>query len=699
MTVPPSADERVVRGACPHDCPDGCAWLVTVRDGVAVKLAGDPDHPITRGGLCAKVNPYLERVYSPDRVLHPLRRVGPKGSGRFERVSWDAALDGIAARLTEVVERHGPTAVLPYSYLGTMGFVQGSSLDRRFFARLGATRLVREICAGTGGAGVASVLGTATGMLPEDVAASRLVVIWGANPVVTNLHLWPLVRQAREQGAQVVVIDPARTRTAAAADWHVRPRPGSDGALALGMMRLIVDEGLHDADYVARHADGFDALRRRLADWPLARAAAETGLAEEEIARLARAYATTKPAAIRLLVGMEHRANGAAVYAAVAMLPALVGAWRQHGGGVAFLTFGLAATALNSGGVMMPEVEDLAIREVNMVQIGRALTDPAMDPPIAALVVYDSNPAVIAPNQRLVLEGLRREDLFTVVHEQFLTDTARHADYVLPATTQVEHLDLLASWGHTCVALNRPAIAPLGEAVPNTEFFRRLAARLGFDEPWLHESDEAIVRTALRSDHPWLAGITWESLCETGWAPLAIPRPWLPFADGGFPTASGRCDLDSPLLAGLDAPNPAAGDLPLSLLTPRSAVHFLNSGYANLPRHRKAEGEPRLDIHPDDAAARGIEDGAPVRVFNERGALHLPARVSDRMPPGVVAVPHGWWACQSADGLSANALTPDGLSDAGGGGDFADARVEVALAVDPERDGGRREVVTAETAD
>ncbi|MQA83587.1 MAG: molybdopterin-dependent oxidoreductase [Streptosporangiales bacterium] len=682
----------VVRGACPHDCPDTCAWTVRVADGRATELAGEADHPFTRGGLCAKVNHYLERVYSPERVLHPMRRAGPTGSGAFEQVSWEEALDDVASRLRDIISEYGTEAVLPYSYAGTQGLIQSSSLDRRFFARLGATRLVRNICGSAGASGVAATLGTPVGMLPEDVAHSRFIILWGTNTVVTNLHLWPFVRQARDSGATVVVVDPVRTRTATQADWHVQPRPGTDAALALGMMQVIVAERLHDADYVARHTVGFDELRERLDDYPPERAAELCGVPADEIVRLARAYATARPTAIRTLIGMEHHANGAMALRTIACLPALVGAWRHLGGGLLHLTAQLFNSALDRSAVEMPELQDSSARKINMVQLGRALTDPALSPPIRALIVYNSNPATIAPNQNLVLAGLRREDLLTVVLEQFLTDTARHADYVFPATTQLEHLDLHWSWGHTYLTLNRPAIAPVGEAVPNTEFFRRLAPRLGLDEPYLRASDEELVRAALDSDHPYLRDASYERLHEEGWAPLNLPRPWLPFADGGFPTPSGKCEFVSGRMraAGLD-PLPAhvpvresraadperAARYPLSLISAKSALHFLNSSYANMPRHLRAEREPILLLHPDDAAGRGVATGDTVRVYNDRGAVTLPARVEDGVRPGVVAMPFGWWSSLTPDGSSANALTSDGLSDLGGGGDWHDTLVEV----------------------
>jgi anaerobic selenocysteine-containing dehydrogenase len=669
----------VVKGGCPHDCPDSCAWEVTVEDGRAVKLAGSSEMPFTRGGLCAKVNNYLDRVYSPDRLLHPLRRTGPKGSGEFEQVPWPEALAEISARLKAIVAEHGGEAVLPYDFAGNMGVIQRISLGRRFFGRLGASRLLRTICGSTANAGVEASIGTSTGMLPQDITRSRFIVLWGTNTVVTNLHLWPLIRQAREAGATVVAIDPIRTRTAESCDWHVQPLPGTDAALALGMMHVIVAEGLHDADYVERHVLGFDQLKDRLEDYPPERAAQLAGLETEEVVRLARAYATAKPAAIRTLVGPEKHANGGMILRTIACLPALVGAWRQRGGGLLHWTRSLHDQALDLRALYMPELETKT-RKVNMVQIGRALTE--LEPPVKALFVFDANPAVIAPNQNLVMQGLARDDLLTVVHDLYLTDTARCADFVLPAASFVEQLDLLHPWGHDYVVLNRPAIAPQGEAVTNNELFRRLSAAMGFDEPAFTASDEELVRLALGSGHRYLEGVSYERLLEQGWARLNLPEEWLPFADGGFPTPSGKCEFYSEGLAslGLDplpAHVPAAADgFPLVLVSGKYRLHFLNSSYANMPRHLKAEGEPILEMHPVDADLRGIEDGDMVRAHNQRGSVQVRVHVGDRVRPGVVALPHGWW--RSLGGVSANALTSDGLADLGGGGDFYGTRVEIS---------------------
>ncbi len=660
--------------------------MVTVHDGRAVELRGDPDHPFTRGGLCAKVNHFLEdRTYNPARVLHPLKRVGPKGSGEFVRTTWDEALDGIAGRLRRIIGAHGGEAVLPYSYMGTQGLLQSDAMSDPFFARLGSTRLVRSVCGAAGLAGEAITMGEGPWMLPEELAHARFIVLWGTNTVSTNLHLWPFIREAKQAGATVVVVDPLKTRTAQAADRHVRPLPGTDAALALGMMHVIVAEGLHDEDYLERHTIGFDRLKGRLEEYPPDRTAAITGLPSEEIGWLARSYATTRPAAIRMLVGMEHHARGAMAFRAISCLPAIVGAWRDRGGGLAHMTFHLFEELDWSCGVQA--VSGGSTRSVNMVQIGRALT--SLDPPIRALLVYNANPAAIAPNQNLVLEGLRRADLFTVSIEHFLTDTALYADYVLPATTQVEHRDVMWSWGHTYLSLNEPAIEAVGEALPNTEIFRRLAIHMGFDDPGFRMSDEEMVEATLAP----IGTERVHQLRERGWirmdtdAALAVP-----FAEGGFRTPTGKLELYSERLEamGMDplpTSEPAAespsGDaelaarFPLALLTAKGAHHFLNSSYGGVERHVKAEKSPVVDVHPDDAVQRGIADGDTVRVFNDRGELALPARVGDRVPPGVVSVPSGWWASRSPNGRAANALTPDGLSDLGGGGNFHSALVQV----------------------
>ena len=678
------AAARDVRGACPHDCPDTCAWTVNVQDGRATALTADPDHPFTSGGLCTKVNRFLDdRVYHPDRLLRPLRRSGPKGSGTFTPVSWDEALDGIANRLRELISEFGAEAVMPYSYLGTQGLVQGSAVSDPFFARMGATELIRAVCGNAGLAGSELTMGGGVGLLPEELEQSKFIILWGTNTLSTNLHLWPFIRKARDHGATVVVVDPLETRTAKAADWHVRPLPGTDAALALGMMNVIVTDDLVDHEFVDKHTVGFVQLRERLADYAPDRVAELTGLSADEVVRLARAYATTRPAAIRLLVGLEHHQFGAETYRAIACLPGLIGAWTERGGGLCHMTFQLFDELDWSCGV---GVAASSPRRVNMVQVGRALT--ALDPPIRALVVYNSNPAAIAPEQNLVLQGLAREDLFTVVVDHVMTDTARHADYVLPATTQVEHRDVLWSWAQTYLTWNEPAIDPVGEALPNAEIFRRLGRRLGYDDVAFTSSDSVLADNAIAP----LGAERCAELKTRGWIRMDSERHVLPYATGRFGTPSGKVEFFSktemdagrdPLPAYRPAQEGPHGDpeklaaYPLLLMSAKGAHHFLNSGYVHVDRAVRAERGQFVDINVDDATARNVADGSEVRIFNDRGSLSLPARVGTRVRSGVVSVPSGWWASASPSGRSVNALTADGLSDLGGGGDFHDTLVQV----------------------
>ncbi|WP_084100710.1 molybdopterin-dependent oxidoreductase [Demequina sp. NBRC 110051] len=666
-----------VKGACPHDCPDTCAWQVTAQGGRATAITASREHPITRGTLCGKVNHFLDRVYTDERLLYPLRRTGPKGSGEFERVTWETALSEISQGLRERVEQHGGETVLPFNYMGAQGLLQGQVSGSRFFRALGATELIRSVCAGTGSAGVAQAIGTNTGIMPEEIRHARFIVLWGTNTIVTNVHLWPLIREAKEQGATVVVIDPATTRTAKAADWHVQPLPGTDTVLAMAMMHVIMRDGLHDADYLDNHASGVTDFVAALDDYSPARAADVCGVSAEEIERLAHAYAAAGPACIRLLVGMEHRALGAETYRTIAYLPVVTGAWRHRGGGLLYLTAGPHWEAMNAGPLWGDDLGAGPVRTVNMIQIGRALTDAAMSPPVTALMVYGANPAVTMPNQALTLEGLARDDLFTVVQEQFMTDTARYADYVLPATTQVEHLDLLWSWGHDYIALNQPAIEPVGEAVSTTELLRSLARAMGMGHPALFLTDDEMLDIALDSDVLRRQRITRERLEKEGWARLETAAGSTPFASGGFPTDDGRCALVAPQPQHPLDRTDRDDAWPLHLITAKGSLHFLNSSYAHVPWHRHAEKDLTVAIHPDDAASRAIVDGAAVEVVNERGSVAALASLGG-VRRGVVALPSGW--PRDSGGASVNVLTPDGLSDAGGGGDFHDAWVEVRSA-------------------
>jgi anaerobic selenocysteine-containing dehydrogenase len=665
---------------------------VDVEGDRAVAVGGDPDHRFTQGFLCVKVSRYLERVYSPERILHPMRRVGRKGEGRFERVSWDEALDTIASRLRAVIAEHGPQAIMPYSYAGNMGLLGYGSMDRRFFHALGASLLDRTICSTAGGHGFKATVGKATGLDPEAIVHARLVVAWGANIVSSNVHLWPFVEEARRRGARLVTVDPFRSKTAEKSDLHIAPLPGTDAALALGMMHVIFRDGLEDRDYIERHAVGYEGLRERAGLWTPQRTAATTGLEASAIEAFAREYATTRPSAIRMNYGLNRHAGGGMAVRTIACLPAVVGAWRHAGGGVLLSTSG--SFPVDSDALERPDLVPPGTRTLNMSRLGRILADADLAPPVKALFVYNSNPAAVAPEQESVRGGLAREDLFTVVHELFPTDTVDFADVVLPATTTLEHYDVHKAYGHLYVSLSRPAIAPLGESLPNTEMFRRLAARMGLDHPCLRESDEAMARQAFHWDHPNMAGISFERLEREGSVRLSLPDPYVPFAEGGFPTPSGRCELVSHRLAaeGLDpvagyvppregptsAPERAAR-YPLAFISP-PAHHFLNATFSSQPVFVRREGEAGITIHPDDAVARGIGEGRMVRVFNDRGSFLARARVSDAARRGVVVGLSIWWAKMCPGGRNANAVTSQELTDMGGGATFYDVLVDVAPA-------------------
>jgi anaerobic selenocysteine-containing dehydrogenase len=713
--------KRVIHAACPHDCPDACGVLITVENGRAVKVQGDPAHPVTRGFLCAKVAKYLDRVYSPQRVLYPMRRVEPKGAQNLnaagegaratkalERITWEQALDEIASRFQQIIGEFGSEAILPYSYGGTLGALNGGSMDRRFFHRLGASQLERTICSACGEEGIKSVLGTKLGTEPEQFRHSKYILAWGANIHGNNVHLWPFIEEARRQGAKLVVIDPYLTRTARCADWHLPINLGTDAALALGMMHVIINEGLHDADYVSRHTLGFNELRKKVQEYPPQRVAQWTGIAADDIARLAREYATTRPAAIRLNYGVQRSERGGMSVRAICMLPCLTGSWKDVGGGLQLSLSG--AYQLNKEALQRPDLMSRsplgrAARTVNMVELGKALTE--LDaPPIKALFVYNSNPAAVAPNHNLVVRGLLRPDLFTVVHEQFFTDTTDYADIVLPATTFFEHKDLQTGYGHYYLQISQPAIEPLGECRSNVETFRALALRMGFEQEYFRESVDEMIDAALQSSNPWLQDIDRKRLEEEGhsrlnFRPQAAPeqKPFLPFAEGNFGTPSGKAEFYSEQLAkmGLDPVanfvppqesrhSERAQKFPLELLA-RKSDNFLNSSFANLPAVQKMEDPAVLELNVADAQARGIEDGAQVRVFNDRGEAFLRARVNGAVPPGTVSARLNW-AKLSPAGASINVLTSERLTDMGRGATFYSALVEVEPLCRRERKAG-----------
>ncbi|MGQ0845668.1 MAG: molybdopterin-containing oxidoreductase family protein [Sporichthyaceae bacterium] len=706
---------RTVRGACPHDCPDTCAMLTTVDEatGRAIEVRGDPDHPFTSGGLCVKVNNYLDRVYDPNRVLFPMRRTGPKGSGKFERITWEAALDEIALRFRSVAEEFGPEAIMPVSYLGTQGILNGLNVGDPFFAKLGATISERTYCDSGACTAYAMTVGDTAGVDPESLAHSKFVLVWACNIMSTNLHLWPFIAQARKNGAKVVVVDPVRTRTAAAADQHIAIRPGTDAALALAMCHVVINEGLVDQDYVDRYTVGYPEFVERVAQYTPEWAEAECGVAADTIRTLAREYAANQPSVIRIGVAVERHAGGGQTVRTLSILPALVGAWRNPGGGI--LQLPLWAFPVNWGAFLHPELLTPGKRIVNQFLLGDALTGGlGLEPGIKALMVYNSNPVVVCPDQEKLIEGLKREDLFTVVSEQFMTDTADYADIVLPATTQLEQDDVMFSWGHLYATYNHRAIEPMGEAIPNTELFRRLAARMGFDEPCFSRSDDDMVAEAFDWTHPHMEGITAASLKEKGWQRLNVPPPaeYAPHAEGNFRTPSGKTEIASSAAAGGNFVLPLfrqgsndhqpgqpvdplphyippresartnphmAQRYPLNLLTPKAHA-YLNSSFANHDFHRKAQKEPALIIHPSDAEARGVEDGRPVKVFNDRGEFVVVAKLSDTVLPGVVVCSLGGWRKHAKSTSTLAAVNSTVFADLGNAPTFNDVLVQVELA-------------------
>ncbi len=713
---------RIVHTVCSHDCPDSCAVLVTVdADGRAIKVQGDPSQPVTQGFLCGKVAKYLDRVYSPERILYPLRRragaaKGPLPRGReheaFERVSWDEALDSIASRLQQISDEFGPESILPYSYAGTIGVLGYGSMDRRFFHRLGGSQLDRTICAEAGGQAWNLVYGKKLGTPPEDFRLAKLIVAWGANIHGNNVHLWPMVEQARRNGARLIVIDPYKTRTAALADWHIAIRPGTDVALALGMMHVILREGLEDRAYIAEMTHGFDDLAERVREYTPERVAAWTGMSAGEVEQLAREYATTRPAALRLNYGVQRSENGGTAVRAIGMLPALTGAWKYRGGGGWLSTSG--AFQWNKREL---ERMDLALdsplgrpaRTVNMSTLGLALNAEEGDedvlsggPAVKSLFVYNSNPGAVAPNQNAVRRGLARADLFTVVHDLFFNDTTDYADYVLPATTFLEHSDIQGAYGHYFVQLSNQAIDPLGESQSNVWLFSELAQRMGFTESCFRDTEEQLIRQALaigldgRSTNKGMEHITFEDLKEQGHIPLAFHRdpenePFMPYTSGHLPTLSGKIEFFSESLAamgqdGLPAFVPPtesrwseeANRYPLELLS-RKADNYMNSTFANLEGHRKMElrTSQRLEIHPVDAAARGIANGDGVRIWNDRGEITLTALVDGTVPEGVVAARLDWSKFNPL-GVNINALTSERLTDIGAAPTFYSVLVQVS---------------------
>ncbi|CAN5551836.1 molybdopterin-dependent oxidoreductase [soil metagenome] len=680
-------ETHIVNGTCHHDCPDSCGWQVTVTDGVAVQLRGNPAHPYSKGELCPKVNKFLDRTYNDGRLLHPLRRVGPKGSGEFEQITWDDALAEIGDRFRSIVDEHGAGAILPVVSAGNQSLL-ATSFGQRFWNHLAAAKTTGSLCGAVAGAGTKTTNGSSMGIDPSDLVHSQLIILWGTNTRLTNRHLWPFIEAARANGAQVIVIDPLRTMTAESADWFLQPLPGTDVALMLAMMHVLIRDGLVDSDWVAQHTLGFDDLAAHVADWTPTRAAEVCGLDVADVERLAQMYGTIRPAAIRTLVGAEHHEHGAMFFRTLTCLPALVGAWRDQGGGYA-RSVGVWNEQIVDGAAMTrPDLRaGRERRAVPMGQIGRALNDRTT--PVMAVCMIGVNAMISMPSTELLRRGLLRDDLFTIVHEQFLTDTARYADIVLPATTQLESVDVVSSWGHMYTGWNEPAIAPMGESVSNSELHRRLARAMGFIEASLFDDDLTALRDALPT-------IDLEQLRSDGWVKVPYPDDGRPWANGGFPTTSGKVELRCDSLASLGEPalptyTPAsewamADRFPFMLVTPKQHNRFLNSSYSHLPKHGPLEGNPVVELHPDDAAALHLLEGQGVRVWNDRGSVEVPVKLSQRVRPGVVSIPWGWWSAQHAAGANhdsngngngpvANSLTNDAQTDWGGGVAYYDTMV------------------------
>ena len=687
MTFETDGDQ--IRGACQLDCPDTCSWIVTVKGGKAVALRGDPSHPYTRGSLCNKVADYLNYARSSERILYPLRRVGRKGSGEFIRISWGEALETIAARFSEAIATHGAEAIWPFVGSGSMGLIQGIyGAGRRLWNVLGTSRHAMTVCTIAGGFGTGYTLGdNRVGMDPETFRFSKLVVLWGANVLSTQPHLWRPILEARKKGAFVVAIDPIRTRTASASDWHLALIPGTDAALALGLLHVVLTEGKEDSLFIGEHTVGWEAFRRRILEFPPPRVAAITGLATESIIELGKRLADSRPTGIRIGIGLQRHGGGGMAVRTLTCIPGVTGDWRYPGGGVSYDTRGFFG--LNWNALWRDDLRPRQTRALSMSRLGEGLLE-VDNPPVKVLFVYASNPAASIPHQTKVMRGLAREDLFTVVVDHFLTDTTRYADIVLPATMQIEHRDLLIAYGHLYVAWNEPAVPPPGECLPATEIFRRLACEMGLDEPALYDSDESIARQVLDSGHPSLAGITLEALKSRGSIRLNYPDPFVPFASR-FPSPSGKLEFvcDRMAQVGLD---PVAGytpsheipqgettgapEYPLALLTPANH-YFLNSIFANVPLQQRRSGAATLLIHPDDASPRGIASGDEVRIANARGSFVAVAEVSNRVRPGVVASTKGRWPIHSREGATVNATVDERDSDMGGGAVYHDNRVRV----------------------
>lgn len=708
-----TSETKIVRGACPQDCPDTCAFLYHVEDGKLVEVTGDPNHPMTRGGLCQKLKGFAEHHYHPDRLLYPLKRVGPKGSGQYERITWDEALARIKSEWTQIVAQYGSQAIMPHAYLGHQGTINGLTAGDAFFNRLGSTVAEKTYCESGSSTAWIMTVGPTGGLDVESLAHSKYIIVWGMNMVNTNLHAWPFILEAKSKGAKVVVIDPVRTKTAKQADWHIQIKPGTDAALALGMMQVIIAEDLLDKDYVEKYTLGYDELAARAAEFPPERVEAITGIPAENIRKLAREYATTQPTAIRQGVAVERSPGGGDAIRLITMLPALTGAWRHVGGGTVEMP--IWEFPFNFDFMCRPDFIRPGTRVVNELELGAALTgELKLDPPIKSLFVYNSNPVSQAPNAGQIIKGLQREDLFMVASELFITDTAKYADIILPAAMQAEELDLMVTWGHLYAMLNQPAIPPPGECIPNSELFRRLARTMEFDDEHFKFDDEEMIRRSYHWDAPAFEGITLDLLKERGYMRLnvGLPGERAPHAEGNFKTPSGKCEFKASAAengnfvvevwrSGYTAMQPGgyvdpvpnfippnessthnpglSQRYPLNLLSPKPHA-FLNSQYGNETPQRRRQGEQLILINPKDAQPRGIIAGSYVRVFNDRGAFEARAEVSDDVMAGMLLTNVGHWPGHNRTGSAVNSTTRPSHCNLGQAGVFSDNLVEISAA-------------------
>lgn len=705
-----SSETKTVRGACPQDCPDTCAFIYHVEDGQLVEVTGDPDHPMTRGGLCVKLKNFAEHHYNPDRILYPMKRVGPKGSGQFERISWDEALSTIKSKWTDIIAQHGSQAIMPHAYLGNQGTANGLTAGDAFFNRLGSTVAEKTYCESGSSTAWVMTVGPTGGLDVESLAYAKYIIVWGMNMVSTNLHAWPFVLEARSKGAKIVVIDPFKSRTAKQADWHIRIRPGTDAALALGMMNVIIEEGLVDQDYVEKYTLGYEDLKARAAEFPVERVAEITGIPAADILKLSREYAKAQPSAIREGVAVERCPGGGDAVRAITCLPALVGAWRHVGGGAVEMP--IYEFPMSVAHVSRPDWIRPGTRVVNELDLGAALTGKIpLDPPIKSVFVYNSNPVSQAPDAGELVRGLQREDLFTVCSELFITDTAKYADILLPSTMQAEQYDIMVTWGHLYIMLNQPAIPAPGECVANIDLFRRLAKTMGFNDDYWSLTDDEWLTLAYDWNSPALAGITLDILKKDGWKRLNVgmPHERAPHAEGNFKTPSGKCEFKSSMAEGgnmvLDVwrsgytdmqvggyvdpvpnyipPHEAVDDtpaeparFPLNMLSPKPHA-FLNTQYGNETTQMKRQGEQRIMINPSDAAHRSIANGAYVRVFNDRGTFEARADLTEDVGAGLVVTNVGHWPGLNRTGTAVNSTTAPRHANLGQAGVYSDNRVEV----------------------